>query len=111
LIENPSSDQTYDSILNSFTLLINEASLDKEFNLASLEIIIKNLVRNKLDITKDLDFSKEEVDPHFIINLQNAILSSKKPAVILSFERFEKFQKEMLEPVKGTSLFDNIFVN
>lgn len=100
--------EVFELIYAKFIELLINSKID--INSTHIEILLKRLIRNKLNPLEPLDFSKENLDDYIILRVTDAIINNPSVAIGLSFERIKKqlntpnfFTKE------GYSLIDNLY--
>jgi hypothetical protein len=92
-------------IYNRFITLLNESGIQIQSN--HIEIILRELVRDPLDIIHRPDFSKKKFPNYLVMRLPDAIYNSPYLSTALSFERikgaiqnpltYKKTEKGMLD--------------
>jgi len=79
--------QNFNNLFNSLMVLIDESNLN--LNSVHMEMILRSLVRKSSDLTKRIDFSKENLHEYKILRVSNAVLNSKSVSTSLVFERIK----------------------
>lgn len=107
LIEKEENDDV-DVMYNDFIQRVNEANIDTPS--INLELILRALVRDPLDITSTPDYSNEELPAEVILKMLHAIINSPSVTNSLAFERIKA---QLLSPTtyekREEGVFDILF--